>query len=299
MVTKSLTLTLLMVLFVTVSTCFGLSFNGRVYTQTSGQWYEVDAGNNYPLRGTEIWVNFATGTTQNQINNLNTALGGEVLVNGSSGTYLIQSTWSPQPDPLDFMASYLDTSIVVKGHNHCDGIWFWPNDPAVNADCAYTQRYLYRPDNDAFDNTINPGPAWDLERGDSLIKVGVLDNGLFFQHSELVGNVWQNLGEDADHDGHTLEVVNGAWALDPGDLNFDSLGHPIDDDGNGYPNDLIGWNVSNWGTHPNVGQSQGWSGEGYHGTPVSGIIAARSNNESQFAGIAVVGETPQVFLSSR
>lgn len=51
----------------------------------------------------------------------------------------------------------------------------------------------------------------------------------------MVGNIWQNLGEDDDGDGHTLELIGGTWQLDPGDLTS-----PDDSDGNGKYDDLIG-----------------------------------------------------------
>jgi len=47
--------------------------------------------------------------------------------------------------------------------------------------------------------------------------------------------LWQNLAEDADGDGSTIELVSGKWELDPGDING------IDDDNNGYVDDLLGW----------------------------------------------------------
>ena len=74
--------------------------------------------------------------------------------------------------------------------------------------------------------------------GDSTIVVSIVDSGCQWDHPDLVQNLWNNLKEDADGDGHTIELINGSWELDPGDLNG------IDDDENGYIDDLIGWDVS-------------------------------------------------------
>gem|GEM_PF-5861070 len=259
-------------------------FNGREYvqfTESGDQWFEIYQGDTFRVVGTEIFVYFTTGSTTSQIDSLNQLLEGETIKVNALGTYLIQSTGSPEPDPLDFMESYLNSSLVVKGSNNVRAYFSMPNDPGVTEEVDYIQRYLLKPEDDLFDNTINPEPAWELTTGSPSVKVGVLDSGLLFQHSEIRENVWQNLDEDADEDGHTMEFVNGQWVLDPGDLNDD------DDDGNGYADDLIGYNVSVvYGAPEHIGDAEAFEYETEHGTPVSGIICARSNNGSQYSGIA-------------
>ena len=56
----------------------------------------------------------------------------------------------------------------------------------------------------------------------------------------LIDNMWQNLGEDFDGDGYVLEFNGSEWVFDPGDINN------IDDDGNGYIDDFIGWDFYLW-----------------------------------------------------
>ncbi|MBC86019.1 MAG: hypothetical protein CL677_02480, partial [Bdellovibrionaceae bacterium] len=97
---------------------------------------------------------------------------------------------------------------------------------------------------------INANDAWDLWDidngelpGNRNVILASVDLGVNWKHQDLRNNLWQNLGEDADGDGHTIELINGEWVLDPGDLNG------IDDDNwdnnlSTFIDDLVGWDVS-------------------------------------------------------
>ena len=107
--------------------------------------------------------------------------------------------------------------------------------------------------------------AWDVFSGDHSVIVGVIDTGVDYNHPDLAANIWTNPGEIPD---------NG-----------------IDDDGNGYIDDIHGWDFINNDNDP--------MDDNGHGTHVSGTIGAISGN-----GIGVVGVSPNVtimalkFLSS-
>jgi hypothetical protein len=134
---------------------------------------------------------------------------------------------------------------------------------------------------------------WDISGGDlpgdqSVILASV-DTGVDWDHQDIIGNVWQNLNEDFDGDGHTIEFIDGEWVLDPGDLNN------IDDDDwdnnpNTYVDDLIGWDVSGEsGVDDNnpipklgVNNYSTWA----HGTHVAGLLGATTNNNTGIASTA-------------
>ncbi|MBN2412220.1 S8 family serine peptidase [candidate division KSB1 bacterium] len=122
--------------------------------------------------------------------------------------------------------------------------------------------------------------GWDIERGDADILVVIIDTGVEWTHPDLRPNIAQNLFEDADADGHTIEFIGGNWVLDPGDLNG------VDDDGNGRDDDLVGWDFVDDDNNPTP-QAIDAADDFYpHGTCCAGIAAAVTDNNQGVAGIA-------------
>jgi len=130
-----------------------------------------------------------------------------------------------------------------------------------------------------FNADINAVEGWDIIKESPTVKVAVIDTGIDWGHPDLVDNIWQNSGEDADGDGHVLEWNGSEWIFDPGDENG------IDDDGNGYIDDFVGWDFNDNDNDPYDGNS--------HGTHVAGIIGARGDN-----GIGVTGVSWKVQLAA-
>ena len=114
--------------------------------------------------------------------------------------------------------------------------------------------------------------AWDITQGSDQVVVGIIDTGIDYGHEDLQSNIWQNLAEDADGDGHTIEWIDGSWKLDPGDLDG------IDADQNGYTDDLVGWDFVNDDNDP--------FDDNGHGTHVAGIMGAKGNNSTGISGVS-------------
>jgi thermitase len=93
--------------------------------------------------------------------------------------------------------------------------------------------------------------AWDIEQGDSNVVVAIIDLGCAMNHPEFAGRFWVNKGEIP--------------------------GNGIDDDKNGYVDDVNGWNF--YENNNNLEDIDG------HGTAMAGIIGANANNGIGFAGI--------------
>ncbi len=118
---------------------------------------------------------------------------------------------------------------------------------------------------------IQAPQAWDIDHDCSDVIVGVIDTGIDWKHPDLIDNIWQNLGEDADGDGRVLEYIGGTWQFDPGDINN------VDNDGNGYADDFVGWDFVNNDNNPMDDHS--------HGTHCAGTIGARGNNNIGVVGV--------------
>ena len=110
---------------------------------------------------------------------------------------------------------------------------------------------------------INVKDAWELITGDPTIIVAVVDEGVKYTHPDLAANMWVNPGEIA--------------------------GNGIDDDKNGYVDDVHGYNFRDNGPITwNVGEVKNntWHGDSGHGTHIAGTIAAVNNNGQGVVGIA-------------
>jgi subtilisin family serine protease len=125
--------------------------------------------------------------------------------------------------------------------------------------------------------------SWEKATGKGII-VGVVDTGLDFDHEDIQGQMWVNEKEDLNGNGRldpwpATEVREGV----PGDFDF------IDNDGNGYNDDVIGYDFVNI-TDRNIGDDQDPDPIPYdeesHGTSMAGIIAANHNNGLGISGIA-------------
>lgn len=124
---------------------------------------------------------------------------------------------------------------------------FIPNDPHYDTVTPKQTTYL---------NKIGIEGAWDFTRGRPEIVIAVLDTGVDMAHEDLAGAIWTNSAEASGEEG-------------------------VDDDGNGFVDDLHGWDFA---ANDNVPDD-----DHGHGTHVAGIAAARIDNGTGIAGLA--GET--------
>jgi subtilisin family serine protease len=118
---------------------------------------------------------------------------------------------------------------------------------------------------------INAPSVWAAGDSGQGILTANHDSGCFWAHPDLINQIWHNLGEDANGNGKVIIWNGSAWVFDPGDVNG------IDDDGNSYIDDFIGWDFQDNDNNPGP--------SGTHGTNTAGIICGDGTNGTQ-TGVA-------------
>ena len=116
----------------------------------------------------------------------------------------------------------------------------WPDDPYFSNGYQWNLAKIEAP------------ATWDITTGGDKVVIAVIGTGVSLDHPELQDKIWTNRGETPDND--------------------------IDDDGNGFVDDVYGWDFVNWHGEP---QDDHWNG-----TFVASIAAAETNNDILIAGVS-------------
>ena len=145
-----------------------------------------------------------------------------------------------------------DPDVLYVEPNYCYRLQALPNDPRMEQLWGLRNNGQWiNGSNGTPDADVDAKRAWDLETGSRNIVVAVVDSGIDMDHPDLAANIWTNPDEIPE---------NG-----------------LDDDGNGYVDDVHGWDFAD---HDNLPMdSHG------HGTHVAGIIGALGNNATGVTGV--------------
>ncbi|NCU76372.1 MAG: hypothetical protein EBV59_05370 [Synechococcaceae bacterium WB7_1C_051] len=175
-------------------------------------------------------------------------------------------------NPLATQSTYEDKFEITIDTKSFDQSTKLPDDQFLP-----NQWYLYNTGTANLLNTIESGSAangikpnadirapeaWKLRNSAKDIIVAVIDSGVYIEHPDLKDNIWVNKGEIP--------------------------GNRIDDDNNGYIDDINGWNFNFDKNDPKAGNPNPNPefANSSHGTHVAGIIGAKGNNEIGISGVA-------------
>ena len=159
----------------------------------------------------QVIVKFNPGVRAAEINTLQASLGASVLeTSNTSGVQL----WSIRGDADAAIAAHRNNPAIeyIEPNYIFRTAATLPNDSDFNQHWGLhnTGQTGGTPDAD-----IDAAEAWDITTGSSDVVVGVIDTGVDYTHPDLIDNIWTNPGEIA--------------------------GDGIDNDGNGYVDDVHGY----------------------------------------------------------
>jgi subtilisin family serine protease len=166
---------------------------------------------------------------------------------------------APDADVRQAVAEYEAEPEVERAQpNYLYDFWWEPNDHYYGSSNSWNQGYR-----DQWGVImIQCASAWERSKGAGVV-VAVVDTGVDYNHEDISGNIWTNQDEIP--------------------------GNGVDDDGNGYIDDVRGWNFAD----PNDPGKRNNPMDGFgHGTHCAGIVGAMANNGPN-GDTGVVGVAPE------
>ncbi|MDD4901043.1 MAG: S8 family serine peptidase [Patescibacteria group bacterium] len=172
----------------------------------------------------------------------------EILVKFKAGKELIGIKIKP----------YQDYYQILDGYQRSPSVEYAEPDYLYRASIIPSDTYFA---NQWYLNRIGAVAAWDNVRESPDIVIAILDSGVDIKHPDLKDNIWINKKEIA--------------------------GNGLDDDKNGFIDDVNGWDFVNDVPDPAPKFQLGFTEEGInHGTIIAGIAAASGNNAAGIAGVS-------------
>jgi hypothetical protein len=147
---------------------------------------------------------------------------------------------------------YAELNYLQYGHKTPNDSYFSIQWPLENTAQMYPESGSYNHPPGKYDSDIDAPDAWDIFTGSAEVVVAVIDTGVDYAHRDIDDNMWVN---DAELNGTT----------------------GVDDDYNGYIDDIYGYDFVNRDGDPmdDIG----------HGTHCAGTIAAETDNVKDVAGV--------------
>ncbi len=228
------------------------------YVKEDGRWWRVERGERFLVSSEEMTARFVDGIEnladfRNQLDDGGALFEGLKVVR-SNMLGVVDFSLPEGADPVEIVLAMRATGLVdfaeVGVYGRYVGV---PNDPQFST--QWNLRNIGQSGGTS-DADVDADEAWDITGGDPSIVVAVIDSGTEYFHPDLAANIWNNSGE----------IPNNG----------------VDDDGNGFIDDTIGWDFEDDDNSPNTNF--------FHGTAVAGVVAAVGNNGTGIAGLAGGGD---------
>lgn len=199
-----------------------------------------------------VIVTLKPGVREEELLSLTTQFKGRIRkkLDFPSNTYLVSFKNYTNFNEYNKISSLLKNQDIVK-HVGPDYLTFtseMPNDQDFD---KLWGLYNTGQTGGAQNSDIHAPEAWDITKGSRDVTVAVIDTGVDYNHSDLHENMWMNPGEVP--------------------------GNGIDDDENGFVDDVYGWDFANNDNDP--------MDDNMHGTHCAGVIGAVANNGIGIAGV--------------
>lgn len=163
----------------------------------------------------------------------------------------------------------LDPNVTFAEPNYVARLALSPNDTlyaGVDGHADDLQKWVFA--GTGGDQGIHAETAWDLTTGRPDVTIAVIDSGVALTHGDMAPNLWTNPGEIA--------------------------GNAIDDDANGFADDVHGWDFYSSDSDPNPDLGNGRDDDGvgvgddntYHGTFAANLAAGRGDDARGVCGTA-------------
>jgi subtilisin family serine protease len=131
-----------------------------------------------------------------------------------------------------------------------------PDDPFLSSEWGlHNAGQTVQGDPGTADADIDAPEAWNRTTGSPAVTVAIVDSGVAYDHPDLAPNIWANPGETGGG-----KETNG-----------------LDDDANGFVDDVRGWDFLGDDNEPLDANG--------HGTSVAGVVGARGDNAREIAGV--------------
>jgi subtilisin family serine protease/photosystem II stability/assembly factor-like uncharacterized protein len=183
---------------------------------------------------------------------------------GATGTYdpvglsrIYYARFDERLDPLQVARSLQQLPEVEYAEpKFLRHLYDTPNDPNIGSqNLALTRMNVFR--------------GWTLGKGNPQVVIATVDGGTYWQHEDLTDNLWVNPLEDINQ--------NGRFDKGPPPTGDED---GIDQDQNGFVDDVIGWNFTNSSNDPRGVTPIGAE----HGTNTASMFGARTDNGVGMAG---------------